>query len=252
MVSFDVNGVLVDQLAGHHGLLEIYAHFYASLFLFLVSVVSIFVLYYYFHSSIFKYQGLFNGIFYTGLIGLGECLEHVFLEPTIGSFFHYLHLLAAPVALIFFLLSLGEIFGGTLVEGQRVDFRKSIMVLALFLLIIIVLSGFSDETWDVEIEVPFVLITTVPTLVLVGVVLEKSKVISESTLALASLRIILLGVSSLTISILAGRYGDFTGNAQLYIIFHQMQNISHVVTGTALLILVVTISQIERVMIAPE
>ncbi len=251
MVSFDLNGRLIDQVTGHHGLLEIYAHIYASLFLFLVSLVSIFMLYYYFRSSIFKYQSLLNGIFFTGLIGLGETLEHVFLDPFTGSMFHYLHLLAAPVALIFYFFSLREIFGGD-GEGRKVDAKQSIGVLIAILFIILVLAGFSDATWDVEIEVPFVLITAVPTLVLVGVLLEKSRIISESTLALASLRIIFLGVSSLTVSILGGRYGDFTGKAQIYIVFHQIQNISHVVTGTALLILVVTISQIERVVVSAE
>lgn len=250
MVSFDPNGRLTDQIAGHHGLLEIYAHVYVSLFLFLASLASIFVLYYYFRSSVFKYQSLFNGIFYTGLIGLGEALEHVFLDPQIDSMFHYLHLFAAPVALIFYFLALGEIFGGHPGERRKVDAKKSIAVLIAVLFIIVVLSSFSDAPWDPEIEVPFVLITAVPTLVLVVVLLEKSKIISESTLALVSLRIILLGVSSLTMSILAGRYGDFTGKANVYIFFHQLQNISHVVTGTALLILVVTISQIERVVVS--
>jgi hypothetical protein len=184
------------------------------------------------------------------MIGLGEALEHIFTEPFTGSMFHYLHLLAAPVALIFYLLSLGEIFEENHGTDGKVDSIKSIAVFITIIFIIIVLSGFSDATWDAEVEVPFVLTTAVPTLILVGVVLEKSKIISESTLVLASLRMILLGVSSLTLSILAGRYGDFSGNAQVYVVFHQIQNISHVVTGTALLIMVVTISQIERIVIS--
>ncbi len=250
MVSFDLNGQLVDQIGGHHGLLEIYAHMYSSLFLFIVSLISLGVLYYYFRSSIFKYQGLLNGIFYTNLIGLGEVLEHIFLDPTIGSLFHYLHLLAAPIALVFYLQSLGEIFDRTIQKSSNVDLKKSFVVFFLFLFIITALSSFSDATWDVEIEVPFVLLTTLPTLVLVGIVLEKSKIISENTVALMSLRVMLLGVSFLAISILAGRYGDFAGKAQVYIVFHEIQNRSHVITGTALFIFVVTIAQIERIIVA--
>jgi hypothetical protein len=123
-------------------------------------------------------------------------------------------------------------------------------VFSIFLTILLLLSSFSNATWDVEIEVPLVLVTVLPTLVLVGMLLEKSKIISDSALALISLRVMLLGVSALTISILAGRYGDFAGKAQVYIIFHQLQNISHVVTGTALLIFVATISQMEKIVVS--
>lgn len=250
MVLFDSSGQLINQIYGHHGLLEIYAHIYASLFLFLVSLVSIWVLYYFFRSSIFRFQGLLNGLFYTGLIGLGETFEHVFMSPKIGSFSHYLHLLAAPIALIFYFFSLEEIFSKKPEGKRKVDSKKSFGVFFTFLTILLLLSSFSNATWDAEIEVPLVLVTVLPTLVLVGMLLEKSKIISDSTLALISLRIMLLGVSALTISILAGRYGDFTGKAQVYIMFHQLQNISHVVTGTALLIFVTTVSQMEKIILS--
>jgi len=251
MVAFGADGTLTDQLFGHHGLLEIYAHIYSTLFLFLIGIGSIGVLYYYFRNSIFKYQGLLNGIFYTSLIGLGETLEHVSIDPTVGSFFHYLHLISAPMALGFYLISLDETFSKKPVNAVQGYPKKSIAAFILMLSIITVLASFSSSTWDVEIEVPFVIVTTLPTLILAGVLLERSKIISESTLALTSLRVMLLGVSVLTISILAGRYGDFTRKAHVYILFHQMQNISHVVTATALLIFVVTIAQIERLLSAP-
>jgi hypothetical protein len=133
-----------------------------------------------------------------------------------------------------------------------VDSKKSVVAFILVLSIIIVLSSFSNNTWDAEIEVPFVLITVLPILVLVGILLEKSKIISESTVALASFRVMLFGVSSLTISILAGRYGDFADIASVYIFFHQLQNISHIATGTALLIFVITISHIERIVVSSK
>ncbi len=251
MVSFGADGHLTGQIFGHHGLLEIYAHIYSTLFLFLVGICSIGVLYYYFRTSIFKYQGLLNGIFYTSLIGLGEALEHISSDPTVGSFFHYLHLISAPLALGFYLISLDETFNGKGAKKAQGSWKKTVAVFISVLLIISVLASFSSSTWDVEIEVPFVLVTALPTLILAGVLLERSKIISESTLALTSLRVMLLGVSVLTISILAGRYGDFAHKAQVYIMFHQLQNISHVVTATALLIFVVTVAQIERLLGAP-
>jgi len=252
MVSFGADGHLTGQIFGHHGLLEIYAHIYSTLFLFLLSIGSIAVLYYYFRTSIFKYQWLLNGIFYTSLIGLGETFEHLVINPHVGSFFHYLHLIAAPMALGFYLTSLDETFNG---KGTRKDsgrWKKTAAAFILMLVIISVLASFSTSTWDVEIEVPFVLITTLPTLILAGVLLERSKIISESTLALTSLRVMLLGVSVLTISILAGRYGDFARKAQVYIVFHQLQNMSHIVTATALLIFVVTVAQIEKLFTSAE
>ena len=251
MVAFGADGHLTGQIFGHHGLLEIYAHLYSTIFLFLVGLGSIGVLFYYFRDSIFKYNGLLNGIFYTSLIGLGETLEHVFIDPTIGSFFHYLHLISAPMALGFYLISLEETFNGKGAKKARGHWKTTVVAFILMLLFITTLASFSNSTWDVEIEVPFVLVTALPTLILAGVLLERSKIISESTLALTSLRVMLLGVSILTISILAGRYGDFADKAQIYIVFHQLQNISHVVTGTALLIFIVTVAQIERLFSAP-
>lgn len=248
MVSFDSEGLIVDQIQGHHGLLEIYAHIFSTFFLFAMSLLSLFILFYHFKRSVFKYPALVNGIIYTGILGLGEAFEHIHLDPFKGSLFHYMHLLAAPIALLYFLMSLGEIYPVESGSTNKISRKKSLLLFIFFLLFIVLLSGFSTSTWDAEIEVPLVLISALPTLILVGILLERSKIISESTMAFISLRVILLGVSALTISILAGRYGDFTDDAFLYLVFHQFQNISHIVTGTALLIFVLTISQMKRLL----
>ncbi len=250
MVQFGVQGQFVGQLAGHYGLNEIYAHIYASMFLFNMSLIAIAMLYYYYRSSIIKIQGIWNGIFYTGLIGLGETLEH-FSGVTIGSMFHYLHLISAPIALLFYYQGIKEIFEKK-DRPRRFSRNQVVFLTFLFFGIVLVsvaiLSQFSHAIWDFSVEEPFIIFTAIPTLILVGMVLEKSKVITESTLLLTSLYIVTVGVCVLTLSILIGRQADINKWANIYIIAHQTQNIFHIIIGTALVILVLTLSQVGKIL----
>lgn len=251
MVQFSPQGQIVGQITGHYGLHEIYAHLFASMFLFIMSLISLALLYYYYRSSIFKVQGIWNGIFYTGLIGLGEALEHFFSNIAIGNMFHYLHLISAPLALLFYYFGIREIFQKK-DEGSEMGYKKILLLNIIFLVFVLVsitlLSRFSHAIWDFEIEEPFILFTVIPTLVLVGMVLEKSKVITESTLLLASLYIVTIGVCVLTLTILVGRQADINKNISIYIIAHQIQNIFHVVIGTALFTMVLTLAQVEKIL----
>ncbi len=51
---------------------------------------------------------LTSGIFTVGLIGFGEAAEH-FFTAQLHDFFHYLHILAAPVSLFFLYLAVDEL-----------------------------------------------------------------------------------------------------------------------------------------------
>jgi len=249
MVHFGVPGQFVGQLTGHYGLNEIYAHIFASMFLFTMSLIAIAMLFYYYRSSIIKVHGIWNGIFYTGLIGLGEALEHSFSNITIGSMFHYLHLISAPIALLFYYVGIKEIFGK---KDKKFSVNQVVFLNFLFfgivLVSVVILSQFSHTIWDFHVEEPFIILTAIPTMVLVGMVIEKSKVITESTLLLTSLRIVTIGVCFLTLSILIGRHADINKWANIYIIAHQTQNIFHVVIGTALVIMVMTLSQVGKIL----
>ncbi len=251
MVQFGPQGLFTGQLSGHYGLLEIYSHIYVSTFLFIMSLVSIAMLYYYYRSSIVKVQGIWNGIFYTGLIGLGEVLEHFFTDVTIGSMFHYLHLISAPNELLFYYNGIKEIFEKK-DKHKKFSINQVVFLNFLFFGIVLVsvavLSQFSHTIWDFHVEEPFIIFTAIPTLVLVGMVIEKSKIITESTILLTSLRIVTFGVCVLTLSILIGRQADINKWANIYIIAHQTQNIFHVVIGTALVIMVMTLSQVGKIL----
>lgn len=251
MAHFGVQGQFIGQMAGHYGLNEIYAHIYASMFLFTMSLIAIAMLFYYYRSSIIKVQGIWNGIFYTGLIGLGEALEHFFSNITIGSMFHYLHLISAPIALIFYYMGIKEIFEKK--DRPRRFSRNQVVFLTflffgIVLVSVVILSQFSHAIWDFHVEEPFIIFTAIPTLILVGMVIEKSKVITESTILLTSLRIVTVGVCVLTLSILIGRQADINKWANIYIMAHQTQNIFHIIIGTALVILVLTLSQVEKIL----
>jgi hypothetical protein len=163
--------------------------------------------------------------------------------------FHYLHLISAPVALIFYYLGIKNIFEKK--DKMSISKTKVFFLNFLFLLFVLItvglLSRYSQAIWDFEVEEPFIFLTVLPTLILVGMLLEKSKVITESTLLLASLQILAIGVCILTLSILLGRHADINKWANIYIIAHQIQNIFHVVVGTALVAMVLTLSQVRKI-----
>ncbi|MFQ6136401.1 MAG: hypothetical protein ACE5PM_04385 [Candidatus Hydrothermarchaeales archaeon] len=102
VVRFDSGKLLIEQFFDHHGMMEIYAHIYASAFLFLASLVAVYILYRMLvMESPFTWLGVIAGMIAVGLIGLGEAAEHFFPDPFAHDFFHYMHMIAAPVALFF-------------------------------------------------------------------------------------------------------------------------------------------------------
>ena len=100
--------VLVNQFVDHKALGEIYVHFAATMFLFAASLLAIFVVWLNFGRRGQGWFALRMGIFFIGLIGLGEFSEH-FFSPKGHDFFHYLHMLAAPMSLFFLYLAVNEL-----------------------------------------------------------------------------------------------------------------------------------------------
>src|SRR3990170_3908373 len=106
--QLNANKQLIIQMVDHKGLAEIYVHLAASIFLFAASLLAIFIIWLNFGRRGQGWFALRMGIFFIGLIGLGEAAEH-FFPPQGHDFFHYLHMLAAPMSLFFLYLAVNEL-----------------------------------------------------------------------------------------------------------------------------------------------
>lgn len=131
MVEFE-NGVLVNQLVGNYGMSGVYVEIFSGVLLFLSCITSIIIAHATFGRDVLqrgflisslvisrRYEGIkmtepgllgwqtiSAAMFYTGLIGLGESLKHLFENPLVVNFFHTLTIFAPPVALYFFYIGI--------------------------------------------------------------------------------------------------------------------------------------------------
>ena len=177
------------------------------------------------------------GIFSAGLIGLGENLEHYF--SAFGhDFFHYIHMIGAPLALYFFYVGITE-YVGTLSEEEKksMSIYTIVGLIGIAIVISLALATQADTPWDVKIERPFIYITTIPTVILVVMVLQKAITAyeSEATLML-NVSIISVAVTLLALDILIGRQADIWANGALYIVTHAFQDILHVFNAALLIV----------------
>ncbi len=247
VVKFDTGKVLINQFIGHHKMLEIYAHMYAATFLFIASLISVYILYKLLinESSPFTWPGITSGIIAVGLIGLGEAAEHLFPTDPFGQgFFHYMHMIAAPIALYFLYIGAKEFIeecknGGAKMGGDGgIEPLSPDTIMAIFggmVVLVVALAMLSGSPWDPYIELPFIYITLIPTLILAYMLIQQSRQTTES-LVMVFIPIIAISVSFLVFDIMFGRLMDIWGWAEFYVITHAAQVALHVATGTILLL----------------
>ncbi|MFQ6136727.1 MAG: hypothetical protein ACE5PM_06070 [Candidatus Hydrothermarchaeales archaeon] len=254
VVRFDATKALVDQFVDHHGMMEIYSHLYASATLFILSLVAVFLIYRVLvRESSLTWPGIAAGMISVGLIGLGEGAEHFFTSPFAHDFFHYLHMIAAPVALYFLYRGTIEFIGESPDRPQYgfggpkkpLSSNAIVAIFGAMFLIVLVLASLAEVPWDPRIELPFLYITLIPTLILTAILVHISEEITES-LVMVFIPIIAVFVSLLALDIWFGRYVDIWGNAPLYVITHNIQNVLHVLNGAILLLFSISVSRAYR------
>ncbi len=243
--KFGADKLLVDQFIGHHGMSEMYAHMYASIFLFIVSLISVYIIYRILvDESPFTWPGITAGMVAVGLIGLGEAAEHFFPKDPFGhSFFHYMHMIAAPVALYSFYVGAKEFVeecknSGKFGEEGGVTPLSPDTTMAIFggsIVLVVLLAMISGSPWDPYIEGPFIYLTLLPTLYLAYLLIQQSRQTTES-IVMIFIPIIAISVSMLVFDIMFGRLMDMWGWAQFYVVTHAAQDALHVATGTVLLL----------------
>jgi hypothetical protein len=228
MVYFDESGVILGQLSGHFNMLEIYTHLYAAFFLFIASLIAIVIIFFTLRKSMYQWPAIMAGLFYTGLIGLGEGAEHFpFLDPFIQSMGHYLHLFSAPIAIYTLYIALKDTEAMCRLGPDKAkthSISKGFLVFAAIMVGVVIMAFISKTPWNNRIEGPFLLAIMIPTIYLVGLVIWESRhfAVCCEMLFMPMLSII---VALLTLDILIGRLADVQRIANLYIVTHSFQDI---------------------------
>ncbi len=245
--KFGPDKLLINQFIGHHGMSEMYTHMYASIFLFIVSLISVYILYRILvDESPFTWPGITAGMVAVGLIGLGEAAEHFFPTDPFGhNFFHYMHMIAAPVALYFLYVGAKEFVeecknSGNMGGEGGVKPLSPDTTMAIFggaIVLVVILAMISGSSWDPKIEGVFIYLTFIPTIYLAYLLIQQSRhTACKESIIMIFIPIIAISVTMLVFDIMFGRLMDIWGWAQFYVITHAAQNALHVATGTVLLL----------------
>jgi len=245
---FIKQGIIKGQFFGHKGLLEINVHILAGCFLFLSSLLVAALLWRKFYYIKQGWFALRSGIIFIGLIGFGEVAEHLF-NPEFHDFFHYLHMLTAPIGLLFIFISLLELESLYFkLESKKIASSSVISAIMLATFAVAALLGLQTNfTWRNSVELPFLLITTIPTLLITYALIAKSIDLykKQHQLSIYSLSIFstmlslipILAISDalLSIDILFGRYADRFAYAVPYLVFHSALDVLFASTGAILI-----------------
>lgn len=232
MAYFNELKILIDQYQGHYGLQEIYVHYYAGVFLFITSILCLIFTY----SSPWKNKldhSLPAGIFFTGLIGLGEVAEHFTTTPFGHDFYHYLHLVSGSLAVFF-------LFTGVKKHIENNNKLSFSVVLGMITIVLLVSAGAASQSntpWDMEIEIPFLILTALPAFAISIIILfiEYKKIFKNPSPFVLLLSLIGASATILTLDIIIGRIFDIIGVATGYTITHALQDVLHTTTGAFIL-----------------
>jgi signal transduction histidine kinase len=241
-------GQLVDQMVGHKGLLEINVHIAAGFFLFLAALLAIVVVWLNFGRRGHGWFALRLGILFIGFIGLGEAAEH-FFSGRMYAFFHYLHIVAAPLSLFFLYLAIDELqlLYFNLKQKPRIS-NQSLYLISFAAVATAGLLGYQTEAgWDRVIEVPILTLSLVPTMIIVYLLFKRTLELyrvqhrvpifnlAVFSTALGMIPLLAWSTVGLTLTIWLGRVGDLTDQAAPYVIFHVLQDMFHAGVGATLL-----------------
>lgn len=245
----DDNLVLVNQLSGHHGLMEMYVHIYSGMFLFIAGIVSVLILYEQFKGSSFTWRPIMAGIFVTGMMGFSDGIDHLFavylssgfIALALHTFFHFMHVLGGPIAIFFFYMGTKE-YSMQFKEGGSPMSKSAIIFLLLFLPVLALLVTISSiNVLEIDIANTIVFVVTVVTLILAGFTIRESyRQWDVQSFLMGYISLLAVSVSLLFVAILASMNSDVMGNAYLYALSHSLKDIFHVVT--AALIILFTVS----------
>ncbi|MDO8727169.1 MAG: hypothetical protein Q7J35_13955 [Candidatus Methanoperedens sp.] len=226
-------------------------HNYAGLLLVLASIIGVLIIYKNFRGSKIAWPSIMAGMVAAGFIGLGDSIEHLLpgISPVPHETLHYLHMIGGPVSVFLLYMGLREYTATT--EVKPFSGSKLILILLLTILIPFGLATQANQRWDPDIEGPFLIVTSIPTIIIALLLLLKAKsAFEEHSTVVLNISFVAVAATLLTISLLVGRMGDTTllNNADLYVNGHAIADLMHAVTATTLLIFGISTEGLVRSM----
>ncbi|MCS4542467.1 MAG: hypothetical protein HY929_09200 [Euryarchaeota archaeon] len=243
--NFNEESMLAGQWDVHFGMLETPVHLYVGMFHFLASLVAVYVIHIYFRGSRYGWKPTMVGIIFSGLIGFGEVAEH-FFGPFGHDFFHYTHMMAAPLVLYYFYIGLKEYLDQF--EGFGAASTKEIFIIFIsFISLSAILASQAETPWDQRIEAPFIYVVFLPTLVLTYLLIRETKrAYFEHGIIMVNLPTLGIATTLLGIDILVGRYAHIAQNGWLYVMTHAFQDVLHAATGAIILLFAISTLTISK------
>ncbi|VVB91013.1 Uncharacterised protein [uncultured archaeon] len=237
MVYFEGN-LLIDQVQGHHNMLEQLVHNCVGLLVVITSIIGVLIIYKNFRGSKIAWPAIMAGMVAAGFIGLGDSVEHLLpgVSPLPSESLHYLFMIGGPVAVFLLYMGLREYTATT--EIKTLSGFKLLLILLATILIPIALATQAHQRSDPHIEGPFLLVTSIPTVILALLLLIKAKSsFEEHSTVVLNISFVAVAVTLLTLSLFIGRMGDtgLLNNAEMYVYGHALGDIFHAVTATTLL-----------------
>ncbi|RMF89214.1 MAG: hypothetical protein D6733_06730 [Methanobacteriota archaeon] len=246
MPYFNEEHIITDQFFAHYGMLEIYVHIVTSGILFAVSLLCAAFLYQSFRKSGVEWPGLVHGFLYTGFIGFGEFVEHIFRwDPFMNTSLHYLHYFAAPAAMIFLYLGVNEYYDRCSHPNEELHTISNEVAMGMFaavLTLAIAMGGIAETPWDQRVEGPILILTIIPLLAITAIFINTARKIRKSMLAFY-FPALGVSLSLLAIDIWLGRLGDVNSLASIYIVAHSLQSVLHAATATIMVLFVLAIKE---------
>lgn len=249
----------------HHATIEMSVHFYAGwllfilsgMFLFLVGSICALTLFLKFRESELLWKPLSAGMIAIGLVGLGEAADHLFeitgilypalqqFETFLGGqltheFIHYIHTVSGPVAMFFFFIATREYTMQFQPEGKPIATPMVVGLLSAIPLSAFVLAILS-VWWGMYFEMAILAGLLIPSVYLVvSIVKEAYKNRTGGERLMSGVLMTFLSLLSISVLFLGIDVLLWTGllelqQANLYLVFHALQDVLHTMVGTIIL-----------------
>ncbi len=242
------DGLFIDQIVDHRGLGEIYVHLGATIWLFVAAMIAIIFIWANFGRREQGWLALISGIFFVGLIGFGEAAEHFFTAQW-HDFFHYLHILAAPVSLFFLYLAVDELRLLYYYNSSKktLNPRTTAAILGAVVATSAILGYQGAAALSLRIEMPILSITLIPTVVIAYMLVRRSfdlyreqyrvPLFNLSTVStiLTLIPLMAWGAVMLSLVIWLCRAADIASAGLAYAVFHTIQDLFHGGMGAVML-----------------
>lgn len=261
MADFE-NGILMGQLIRHYDSPVIYVEMFPGALLFLSCMASIIIAHFTFSRDILHrgylvrsliisrrfegvkltepgllgQQSISAALFYTGMIGLGTAMEHLFENFILLSFFHYLTMVSPPIALYFFYTGIKKHVNR---KYDSVILLKVIWSICLFIFAVGMLSLLS-QFYNNVIEI-FFFFTLPPVLILSSYVLViAAKAYGKHLIFLPTVSATAILTSLLALAMLAVHLSIIRGYADIYVLAQGIKEVLISMTTASVLIYITT------------